>query len=118
MEPLLDKKITVNGNGHEMRVGFNKYGNKHLFSDTFSRCRNISKDNLADLDRILASATFVTKAALSKPRNDEIKRFYYYQATVDGKTVYLNVAETDFRRPSGKIYHSRFLYSVTDQIKE
>ena len=118
MEPLLSKKITVNGNGHEMRVGFNKYGNKHLFSDTFSRCHGIGREDLADLDKILTSANFVTKAKLSKPRTDDIKRFYYYQATVNGHTVYLNVAETDFRRPNGKIYHSRFLYSVTDQIKE
>ena len=118
MEPLLSRKVTVYGNGHEMRVGFNKYGNKHLFSDTFNRCHGIRRENLADLDRILTSATFVTKAGLSKPRTDDIKRFYYYQATINGHTVYLNVAETDFQRPNGKIYHSRFLYSVTDQIKE
>lgn len=120
MEPLLSKKLIVNGNGHDMSVGFSTYGNRHLFSDTFGRCHGITKEDLAKLDIILASATFETKSKLSKPRTDDIKRFYYYKYTDKdtGKTVYLNVAETDFRRPNGKIYHSRFLYSVTDSIKK
>ena len=118
MEPLLDKKVTVKGNGHDMHVGFNVKGNKHLYSDTFNRCSGINKEDLAKLDEILSSATFVCKSGLSKPRKDDIKRFYYYRAIVNERTVYMNVAETDYKRPNGKIYHSRFLYSVTDKIKE
>lgn len=118
MEPLVNTKVAVNGNGHPISVGFSKFGNKHLYSDTFRRSQVLEKDDLANLDKLLASATFVKKAELSKPRNnDKIKRFYYYKATLHGKTVYLNVAETDVVKKRGKIAHDRFLYSVTDNIK-
>lgn len=118
MEPLLEKKVTVNGNGHDMSVSFSRRGNKHLLSDTYGRCNNISKDDLKNLDKILASSTFVTKTQLSKDRKDDIRRFYYYRAEVNGRTVYLNVAETDYRRPSGKWFHDRFVFSVTDSLKK
>lgn len=118
MEQLMKAKVAVNGNGHRMSVGFSKFGNKHLYSDTFHRSQVLGKDDLASLDKLLAAATFVKKAGLSKTRNnDKIKRFYYYKATLHGKTVYLNVAETDVVKKRGKIAHDRFLYSVTDKIK-
>lgn len=118
MAPLLRKKIVVNGNGHPMSVGFSTYGNKHLYSDTFGRSNVLEKTDLATLDKLFDSATFVTKSRLSKPRKDEIKRFYYYKTELHGLTVYLNVGETDYIKRSGKIIHHRFLYSVTDKIKE
>ena len=101
-----------------MSVGFSTYGNKHLYSDTFGRSHVLEKTDLATLDKLFDSATFVTKSRLSKPRKDEIKRFYYYKTELHGLTVYLNVGETDYIKRSGKIIHHRFLYSVTDKIKE
>lgn len=101
-----------------MQVGFNTYGNKHLYSDTFGRSKVLEKDDLENLDALLDNAKFVTKSSIYKPRkNDDIKRFYYYKATLHGKTVYLNVAETDFKTKHGKIWHNRFLFSVTDTLK-
>lgn len=117
MEPLLAKKVIVNGNGHPITVKFNKLGNKHLFSDTFGRTRTLQKEDLKDLDKLLANATFVKKVGLSKPRRDDIKRFYYYKATLRGETVYLNVAEESTLLSSGQIKHDRFLYSITDNIR-
>lgn len=117
MEPLLEKKVTVNGNGHQMNVGFCKYGNKHLYSDTFGRTSILEADELPNIGKILASSTFVKKVGLSKSRKDKIKRFYYYEAQVRGKTIYLNVAEMDIKRSNGKLTHKRFLYSITDKIK-
>lgn len=117
MEHLLTTKVSVNGNGHPMNVGFSKYGNKHLYSDTFGRSRVISKEDLAVLDSILTTAEFIKKASIYKIRKDNIKRFYYYKAELHGKTIYLNVAETDFIAPKGKIKHERFLYSITDSLK-
>ena len=117
MEPLLRKKISVNGNGHQMKVGFSRYANKHLYSDTFGRSSILTKDDLASLDKILAGGKFIKKVAKSKPRTDRIERFYYYEAELRGRTIYLNVAETDIISPSGKIRHDRFLYSVTDRIQ-
>lgn len=118
MEPLLKKKVTVKTNGHDMQIGFNKYGNKHLFADTFGRSKVLRKEDLQALDEILANAEFVMMKGLSKKRSDDIKRFYYYKTRLRGETVYLNVAETDFKRPGGKIFHDRFLYSVTDTLKK
>lgn len=117
MEPLLTKKISVNGNGHPMNVGFSIYGNEHLYSDTFGRCSVLTKDDLSSLDSLLAKAEFIKKVTKSKPRRDKIKRFYYYKAELHGRTVYLNVGETDIKSRTGKIRHDRFLYSITDSIK-
>ena len=117
MEHLLSKKVVVNGNGHSMSVGFDKDGNKHLYSDTYSRSSILQKEDLKDLDKLLANATFVKKSALSKPRKDEIKRFYYYAAQLHGQTVYLNVAECEHERKNRQISRWRILYSVTDHIK-
>lgn len=117
MEPLLTKKISVNGNGHPMNVGFSKYGNKHLYADTFGRSSVLTKDDLASLDSLLTGAKFIKKVAKSKPRRDRIERFYYYEAELHGRKVYLNVGETDIISRTGKIRHDRFLYSITDTIQ-
>lgn len=117
MEPLLKKKVVVNGNGHNMTVKFNKMGNKHLYSDTFYRTNTLQKEDLKDLDKLFANAKFIKKSGLSKPRKDDVKRFYYYEAKLHGKTIYLNVAEKSTLLSSGQIKHYRFLYSVTDSIK-
>lgn len=117
MEPLLTKKISVNGNGHPMSVGFSKYGNKHLYADTFGRSSVLTKDDLASLDSLLAGAKFIKKVSKSKPRRDRIERFYYYEAELHGRKVYLNVGETDIISRTGKIRHDRFLYSITDTIQ-
>ena len=117
MEPLLKKKVAVNGNGHSMSVGFSKYGNKHLYSDIYGRSKVLQKNDLKDVDKLLANAKFIKKVGLSKYRNDDIKRFYYYEVQLHGRTVYLNVAETDIYTNKKGLSHNRFLYSVTDSIK-
>lgn len=118
MAQLYGKKVTVNGNGHDMKVGFNKYGNEHLYHDTF-RSSVLTKDDLKDVDKLFSDATFITKAKLYKPRkHDQIRRFYYYKTTLHGQTVYLQVAELDYRRKNGRIKHSRFLYCITDELKQ
>ena len=118
MEPLKQRKVTVDGNGHPMTVRFNQKGNKHLYADAYKG--KIDKEELLLLDKMLETATFVTKAGLSKPRpNDDIKRFYYYRAVNrNGLYIFLNVAETDFRDIHGNIWHERFLYSITRTLKE
>lgn len=49
MEPLLKKSVTKTAGEKSLNVGFTKYGNSHLFSDTFGRSRILSKDDLKDL---------------------------------------------------------------------
>lgn len=117
MEPLLKKKIKLNNEGKIISVGFSKVGNKHLFSDTFGRSAVLTKEDLHNLDSILANAIYIKEAPNSKLRKDNIVRFYYYEALLHGKKIYLNVAETEFKNDNGKIYRERFLYSVTDSIK-
>lgn len=117
MAHLLKKKVAVNGNGHSMSVGFSKYGNKHLYSDIYGRSKVLQKNDLKDVDKLLANAKFIKKVGLSKYRNDGIKRFYYYKTKLRGKIIYLNIAETDDISVRGNIAHERFLYSITDKIK-
>ena len=118
LEPLKQRKVTVDGNGHSMNVGFNQKGNKHLYADAYKG--KIDKEELLSLDQMLQNAAFITKAGLSKPRpNDDIKRFYYYRAVNrNGQEIFLNVAETDHRMKNGQWFHKRFLYSITRTIKE
>ena len=118
MNALKGKKVIVNGNGHPMNVEFNQYGNKHLYHDAFHG--KIDKEELLSLDKMLQNAIFVKKTGLSKTReNDDFKRFYYYR-TVNryGVEIFLNVGETDYKTKRGMIKHKRYLYAITYAIKE
>lgn len=46
MKPLLKEKITKQTDEKPINVGFNKYGNKHLLSDTFGRSSVLQKEDL------------------------------------------------------------------------
>lgn len=115
MEPLLTRSCskTVSG-GRAISVGFSTYGNKHLFSDTFSRSRVLTKDDLKDLASLLENAEYIEDSALTHPRTDNIQHFYYFKATLRGQEVRLNVAKQLYRRPSGQIETRYFMYSVND----
>ena len=118
MQPLLKKKVTLEIDGVQKSIGFRKEGNEHLYSDTFGRSSVLKKGHLSGLDKVLEKAVYVrTSDSLSHERKDKIKRFYYLKSEIEGKTVYLNVAETDEKSKKGVIWHNRFLYSITDKIK-
>lgn len=118
MQPLLKKKVLLEIGGIKKSVGFRKIGNEHLYSDTFGRSSVLKKEHLSGLDKVLEKAVYVkTSDSLSHDRKDKIKRFYYLKAEIEGKTVYLNIAETDERSNKGVVWHNRFLYSITDKIK-
>ena len=118
MEPLLKKKVKLLIAGVEKGIGFTKAGNAHLYSDTFGRSSVLKKEDLAGLDRVLQNASYASSSeSLSHERKDNIKRFYYLESEINGNTVYLNIAETDEISNKGKVWHKRFLYSITDKIK-
>lgn len=117
MSHLEKSKVIVNGNGHPMSVGFSRKRNAHLYADTFGRTQVIKKEDLKNLDQLLANAKFVTKTKLYKQRKDNIKRFYYYEVLIHGRKTFFDVAEEDFIDKNGKIKHQRYLYSITDKIK-
>lgn len=117
MSKLYTEKVVVNGNGHLMSVGFNRYGNKHLINDVINGKTNLKLSELVNVNTMLANSTFVTKSKLYKERKDDIKRFYYYKLEHEGTTLFLQVAETDLTNKKGKIRHNRFLYSITKKIK-
>ena len=114
MEPLLKKSVTLNTEDRDIRVGFTTYGNKHLFSDTFGRSSVMTKDDLATLDKVLETASFIESSPLTHPRSDEIDRFFYYEATIKGQKVRLNVARKVKIRKDGRHIATHFLYSVND----
>ena len=118
MQPLLKKKVLLEIDGIKKSVGFRKTGNEHLYSDTFGRSSVLKKEHLSGLDKVLEKAVYIkTSDSLSHDRKDKIKRFYYLKSEIEGKTVYLNIAETDERSNKGVVWHNRFLYSITDKIK-
>lgn len=115
---LNHKKIIQNGNGHSIKIGFKHDGNDHLYNDVAFKIKGISPKDLLYIDEILGKAVFVTKCGLSKTRPDKIARFYYYKTIIKGKIFFLNVAETDIVKKNGKIKHYRFLYAITDKLRE
>ncbi len=115
MEPLLAKRCekTV-GNDASLSVGFSAYGNKHLFSDTFGRSRVLTKDDLKNLDEMLAHATYLEDSELTHPRNDNIEHFYYFKTTLRSQEIRLNVAKKVETFRNGQTHVSYFLYSIND----
>ena len=119
MEHQNNRKITVNGNGHPMSVGFNKRGNKHIYNDSLKRLNALQPSDLPQMDIILSGAKFIKKRGVEKERagKDNIKRFYYYRTTLHGSNIYLHVAEESKTTKSGKWKHFRYLYAVTSRLK-
>jgi SPP1 gp7 family putative phage head morphogenesis protein len=118
MQPLLKKKVTLEMDGVKRNIGFRKEGNKHLYSDSFGRSSALRREHLATLDKVLAESTYVKSSdSLSHERKDDIRRFHYFEGKIDGKTVYLNVAELTGIDEKGKVKVKYFLYSITDRIR-
>ena len=114
MHPLLAHKEIKETEDGEIKAGFTQYGNKHLFSDTFGRSSILTKEDLSSLGSILHEASYIESATLSHPRNDNIERFYYFEGSIRGQRVRLNVAKQIYRRPNGQMETRFFLYSVND----
>ena len=114
MEPLLEKSNILKTENKEIKVGFTKEGNKHLFSDTFGRSSVLTKEDLASLDQALQTATFIESSGLTHPRKDNIDRFFYYEAEIRGHKIKLNVARKVERKSNGFVRVTHFLYSIND----
>lgn len=114
MEPLLKKTVRKEAGNEQITVEFTKYGNNHLYSDTFGRAKGLSKDDLKNLDAMLMAADFVKQSAISKPRKDHIVKFYYFKEKE--KELYYNVAKRIYKH-KGIEHASIFLYSVTNRIQ-
>ena len=114
MEPLLGKSVTKTARDKNLNIGFTKYGNSHLFSDTFGRSHILSKDDLKDLGNILDAASYIDDSPLTHPRMDGIEHFYYFKVQIRGQWVRLNVAKQVYQRPSGQIETRYFMYSIND----
>lgn len=125
MERLLNITIRKLADGRFLKVGFSKYGNKHLYSDAASRrSGHFMRSDLLNIDSILENSSYVESASISKPRNDDIIGFHYFKTNLHGSTVYLNIAEQKYgtNRPDtpGDVQQVRtrnFVYSMTDRLK-
>lgn len=117
MEHLLEKKVTVNIDGMNKSVGFNKKGNGHLYSDTFGRSKALAKEHLKELDIVLKNATYIKSEGLSKVRKDNVVQFHYLRSTIDGSEIYFNIAEETIKRSKGKSESRYYVYSITDSIR-
>lgn len=114
MEPLLNKVVVKAAGDKSLNIGFTKYGNSHIFSDTFGRSRILSKEDLKDLGNVLEDASFVEDSPLTHPRTDGIEHFYYFKTQIRKQWVRLNVAKQVYHRPSGQIETRYFMYSIND----
>lgn len=115
MKHLLTQRCEkIIGDDTTVSVGFSTYGNKHLFSDTFGRSSVLTKDDLKNLDSLLANATYIDDSELTHSRNDDIQHFYYFKTTLRGQEIRINVAKQVKIRLNGKARISYFVYSVND----
>ncbi len=116
MAPLLDKKVQKRlPNGNNIKIGFDKKGNKHLYSDTMARTRRVSADELKDMDIMLDNATYLDEAAHYPTHNNPFDYFYYFKATTaDGQSVRLNIGRETHRRNDGRIIVKYICYSINN----
>ena len=114
MEPLLKLEISMptKTSGESIKVGFTKRGNKHLYSDTLGRSRILQKDDLKTLSDILSKATYIDDKSVVHKYN--IKHFYYYEATLHGQKIRLNVAKEVYAPEKGRKKVKHYLYSIND----
>lgn len=116
MRPLLKKKVTQTINGKPVKIGFTVKGNKHIYSDTLGRAKELKKSDLKNLDKALAKASYIKSAAVDKLRKDTISRFHYFKDSE--KKLYYNVGEINRITQYGRRIPAYFLYSVTKSLKQ
>ena len=116
MAPLLGRKVQKRlPNGRTIKVGFDKKGNKHLYSDTISRTRRVSADDLKYMDIMLENATYLGEATHDPTHNNPFDYFYYFKATTtDEQNVRLNVGRETHRRSDGRIVVKYICYSINN----
>jgi len=118
MKPLLTvkKAMPTKETGKSINVGFTKIGNEHLYSDTFGRSKVLRKEDLKELDQLLARATYIDENDAYGHKYN-IQRFYYYAVELHGHKIRLNVAKERRINKNGKTQIKYYLYSIND-IKE
>jgi hypothetical protein len=116
MEPLLEKKIVKKTPDKNIAIKFTKYGNKHLYSDTFGRAKGLKKDDLKNIDAAFRKSTYAGESKVTKPRpKDNIEYFYYFKDKT--KNLYYNVGKGAIIDKRGKKRWEHFLYSVTNRLQ-
>lgn len=116
MAPLLEKKVVKQlPNGNKIKIGFDRNGNKHLYSDTIARTHRVSADDLKSMDNMLENATYLGEAAQTPTHNNPFDYFYYFKvATSDGQFVRLNIGRETHRRSNGRITVRYTCYSINN----
>ena len=116
MAPLLEKRVQKQlPSGSNIKVGFDRNGNKHLYSDTIARTRRISADELKDMDTLLENATYLGEATHDPTHNNPFDYFYYFKATAaNGQSVRLNVGQETHRRSNGRVIVKYICYSINN----
>lgn len=107
-------KIEKEVEGKTLKIGFCRYGNKHLLHDAFGNKKSFNRGDLLNLPSLLTKAVYVKSSPITKPRKDNITKFHYFRTRVRGEYVYLNVGEETSK--SGKVKR-RYVYSVTEKIR-
>ena len=115
MAPLLGRKVQKRlPNGRTIKVGFDKKGNKHLYSDVISRTRRMQLDDLKNMDEILERATYIGDAPPAPGHNNGFEHFYYFESEVNGNRVRINIGKRTRRKGNGQQVAEYFCYSVNN----
>ena len=114
MKPIVLKNQTPSFCGlyKSISVGFSKRGNEHLYSDTFGRSHILKKEDLKTISSVLSKATYIDDKSVVHKYN--IKHFYYYEATLHGQKIRLNVAKEVYAPEKGRKKVKHYLYSIND----
>lgn len=117
MDVLLKKNIVrYVGNSKSIKITFKKKGNAHVVNDYLEMVNGLRKKDLPVLDELIRNSVYIKSSDLKKDRKDNIHRFYYFKDK--DRDIYYNIAEEVFRHKNGKIVLNRFLYAITNKIKE
>lgn len=117
MSPLLKQTIRKDIDEEQtIAVRFTKWGNKHLYSDTFWRTKRLRKEDLKDLPDLLKSSDYV-RSAPSIGHSHHIAEFYYFKAKTKSGDIYLNVGKQVRKQSNGLEKVKYTLYAITDKLK-
>jgi SPP1 gp7 family putative phage head morphogenesis protein len=115
MAPLLARRVTKTiGEGKSINVRFTTGGNLHLYSDTLHRSHILQLEDLKNVADIMEGATFVSDAPREEGHSNPYEHFYYFEATLHGRRIRLNVGKEKKERRGGKYSIKYILYSIND----
>lgn len=107
---LSQQHVIPESSGKKIKFSVTEQDIEHLVSDALHRAKNVLYiSDICELPRHFAYAKYIQSANEIKKQRKGVK-FHYYEITIDGRTMYLNIRVDRKKKET-------ILYSITDKIQ-